>query len=710
MYRARTFPLPIRQLLAWGLALLASLVLAAAGHALTIQPPPTEERYGDDNIAAALFADGAPVAGKEWLLALRFTPKASEWHGYWSNPGDAGQGMKVWLNLPDGWAMGEARYPVPQRLLISGLMNHIYEGTYVVLVPVTVGPDADLMDLGPITGHVEYLACTDQICVPQDALLTAQQGGDFARWQAEAAPLLDAQGSFAIAGETLRVAIPLPASVALRDPHVFVGTSRLVAYAAPQTFRRVGDRLVAEIPLDEFGLGAEAIGAGGLTGILSFGDGLGVRFVAAPGAVPTGGELIAGPQSAPIPPLWTLILGALAGGLLLNIMPCVFPILSLKALSLARAGESEARARAEGLAYTAGVVLACVGLGGLLLALRAAGEQVGWAFQLQEPGVVVALLVLAAAITANFAGLFELPSLSVTSGGKPAGAFATGLLAAFVATPCTGPFMAAALGAALLLPVPQALLLFALLGLGLALPFLALGFIPALRRMLPKPGPWMERFRRIMAIPMGLTALALIWLTVQLGGRGFAAVALVLVVGVLLALWATGRLQRGGKLAWPAFGLIAAPFLAFAVIALPSVYEAKSSARTQSIHDPEQFSPAALAEARASGKPVFLWFTADWCVTCKVNESVAIEREAVRDAFVAAGVVTMVGDWTVRDPVITAFLTEQAAAGVPLYLWYAPGASAPEQMPQVLTPDLLVSQSKSRSGRPPPAALATGSD
>ena len=227
------------------------------------------------------------------------------------------------------------------------------------------------------------------------------------------------------------IAIPLPASVALTDPHVFAGNPRLVAYAAPQSFRRVGDALVAEIPLDQYGEGAKAIGAGALSGILAFGDGLGVRFVAAPGAVPTGGEAVAGPAAAPIPPLWTLILGALAGGLLLNIMPCVFPILSLKALSLARAGESEAKARAEGLAYTAGVVLACVALGGLLLALRAAGEQVGWAFQLQEPGVVIALLVLAAAITANFGGLFELPAISVSMGGERMGAFATGLLAAF---------------------------------------------------------------------------------------------------------------------------------------------------------------------------------------------------------------------------------------------------------------------------------------
>ena len=675
-----------RQFAAWVLAMLASVLLASTAHA---QPAPPEAGFiGSENIPVTLHADGAPVAGKEWLLALRFVPKGPEWHGYWSNPGDAGAGMVLNLNLPPDWEVGEPRYPVPHRLVIAGLMNHIYEGPYTVLVPVTPGPSAASFGGRPVTGVVDYLACTDEICVPQSASLTAQPGGNFARWRAEVAPLIDARASFAITGKTLRIGIPLPASVGLSDPHVFVANKRLVAYSAAQTFRRVGDMLVAEIPLDDFGdAKADAV-----SGILAFGDGAGVRFAAALGTVPTGGEVIAGAKAPVTPPLWTLILGALAGGLLLNIMPCVFPILSLKALSLARASESESKARAEGLAYTAGVVLACVGLGALLLALRAAGEQVGWAFQLQEPGVVVALLVLAAAITANFAGLFELPSLSVSGGGKPAGAFATGLLAAFVATPCTGPFMAAALGAALLLPVPQALLLFALLGLGLALPFLLLGFVPALRRMLPKPGAWMERFRRIMAIPMGLTALALVWLTVQLGGRPFGLIALMLVFGVIVALAAVGRLQRKGKMAWPAFGLIAAPFLVVAAIALPSVYEAKGAAPKESIHNPQTFSRDALAKARASGKPVFLWFTADWCVTCKVNESTSIERDAVRAAFEEAGVVVMVGDWTVRDPEITAFLTEQGAAGVPLYLWYAPGAATPEQLPQVLTPDLLVTQ------------------
>ncbi len=691
MPHARFFPHITRLIAAWVLAIAASVMLAAPAIAQQSAPAPRAPLFGSDRIAVALYAERQPVAGEEWLLALHFTPSAPEWHGYWSNPGDAGEGMRLALDLPPDWEVGEARYPVPKRLVLSGLMNHIYEGPYTILVPVVPGPSAAGF-AGPVTGTVDYLACSD-ICVPQHAELTARAGGDFARWRAAIAPPLDAAGRFAIEGKTLRIAIPLPASMALPDPHVFVANQRLVAHAAPQTFRRVGDVLVAEIPLDDFGTGK----ADALEGILAFGDGIGVRFAAELGPVPSGGKPVAGAQDVPSPALWTLILGALAGGLLLNIMPCVFPILSLKAIALARAGESEAKARAEGLAYTAGVVLACLGLGALLLALRAGGEQIGWAFQLQEPGVVVALLVLAAAITANFAGLFELPAVSVRLGGERMGAFATGLLAAFVATPCTGPFMAAALGAALLLPVPQALLLFACLGLGLALPFLLLGFVPPLRRMLPRPGAWMERFRRIMAIPMALTALALLWLTVQLGGRPFGLIALVAVIGVVLGLFVTGKLQRAGKLAWPAFGLVAAPFLVFALIGLPSVYEAPSARARESILAAQPFSREALAEARASGQPVFLYFTADWCVTCKVNEAAAIERESTRAAFEQAGVKVLVGDWTARDEAITAFLTEQGAAGVPLYLWYAPNAAGPEQLPQVLTPDLLAARASGDS-------------
>ncbi len=681
------------------LALSAMMGAFAPASAQDIAPEiPIQEVFGDDNISVELRADGMPVAGEEWLLALRFSPDTSsgeEWHGYWSNPGDAGQGMDLRLNLPEAWEMGEPLYPVPQRFvqeLESGdLMNHIYKGAFTVLVPVKVGANVDNTTRTPVTGFVQYLACTDEICVPQDAVLRETQGGDFARWQAEIAPLLDAQASFAIVGTTLRIAVPLPAEVELTDPHVFVGNERLVMYADPQQFRRDADSLSVEIPLSDWVNEGEP---DAVSGILSFGDGAGVRFEASEGEVAFSGEKVATLAAPATPPLWTLILGALVGGLILNIMPCVFPILSLKAISLARAGESEAQARSEGLAYTAGVVLACVALGGLMLALRAAGEQVGWAFQLQSPGVVIALLVLASVITANFAGLFELPSID-TGESHGRGAFATGILAAIAATPCTGPFMAAALGAALLLPVPQALILFGTLGLGLALPFLLIGFVPAVRRMLPKPGLWMERFRRIMAIPMGLTALALIWLIVQLGGRGFAMFALVMVFGVILALAVVGKLQNAGKMAWPAFGLIAAPFLIFGAFALPASYTVQTADLSKSLLNPRAFSNAALAEARATGQPVFVWFTADWCVTCKVNESVAIEREVTANAFKEAGVIALVGDWTQRDEEITMFLSEQGAAGVPLYLWYEPGEDA-EQLPQVLTPDMLIQRAQAR--------------
>jgi thiol:disulfide interchange protein len=496
----------------------------------------------------------------------------------------------------------------------------------------------------------------------------------------------------------------LPAALEVGDAHVFVAERDLVDYAAVQTFSRDGDLFVAEIPLAD---GARAPPE--VTGILALGDGNGMRFAAVPGDVPANGiplrKLAGGAEGAS---LALLLLGALAGGLLLNVMPCVFPILSLKALSLARAGESDAKARAEGLAYAAGVVLATSALGAVLLLLRSAGENVGWAFQLQEPAVVVALLVLATAITANFAGLFEIPSLSLARGGEPMGAFATGLLAAFVATPCTGPFMAAAMGAALLLPWEQALLLFATLGLGLALPFLLLGFVPPLRRMLPRPGPWMDRFRSAMAVPMGLTALALVWLCWRLGGWQFALGAVGaagFIVFAMMHLWGRIRSRVGRRAASTGFAVLG---LLFAIEDVVN-FAPRQASTEGSLLTAEPFNEARLAAARAAGKPVFVWFTADWCLTCKVNERVAIEREATRDAFAKAGVVALVGDWTRRDPEITKFLTRHGAAGVPLYMWYPPGSDG-EQLPQVLAPDSLVTlAAQAREAVQPPAPPDGGS-
>ena len=662
----------------------ALFLLLALAFALPSAAQPQIQPQGRSNhIAAELIAEGPAIPGETVTLAIRFTPEPG-WHGYWSNPGDAGYGMELDWDLPEGWSAGEPEYPVPQRLLIADLMNHVYEADYAVLVPLTVPPQAAVQNIAPIQLDAQWLACTDKICVPEQGRLTLRLATSgttirdprFDQWRAAIPAMLDQRADFELTADKLRIAIPLPASLELADPHVFVAETQLVDYAAPQAFYRRGDTLIAEIVRKGI-----ADDPGRVSGILKIdGTGQGVRFVAEPGSVPAGGTPIGG-ASATLAPLWLLLGGALLGGLLLNVMPCVFPILSLKALSLARAGESEAEARREGLAYTAGVLIATLAIGALLLVLRAGGSEIGWAFQLQEPGVVVFLLVLATAITANLAGLYELPSLSITRPGGRSSAFATGLLAAFVATPCTGPFMAAAMGAALLLPWWQALLLFAALGLGLALPFLLLGFVPPLRRMLPKPGKWMETFRRVLAIPMGLTALALLWLTWRLGGPWFAADAAAIAVAVIILLI---TLRRG--LVYPVMAAVAV--LAIGVLALPQA-EYTAATDEESLLAAVPFSDAALAEARASGKPVFVWFTADWCLTCKVNESVAIEREATRAAFEQAGVVAMRGDWTRRDPEITRFLTEHGAAGVPLYLWYPAGGEA-QQLPQVLTPDTLV--------------------
>lgn len=645
------------------------------------------------HIAAELVAEGPAEPGETVTLAIHMRPD-SGWHGYWLNPGDAGLGMILDWELPSGAQAGEPQYPVPHTLIVSGLMNHVYEDDYAVLVSLTLPKDAQRRSVLPVAVDAQWLACTDEICVPEQARLeTTVKVGEatgpdprFDRWRAALPAPLDSEARFAATNKTLRLVVPLPESMALESPHLFIAEDGIVDYPAPQRFSRKGDQVIVEMERPKVPLASPD----SLSGLLRLNErGDGISFVARPGDVPAGGVPLTAGNGAAIASLPLLLLGALVGGLLLNIMPCVFPILSLKALSLARAGESEAHARIEGIAYAAGVVTACLALGALLLGLRAAGEEVGWAFQLQEPAVVVALLLLASAITANFLGLFEFAVPGFATEGSPQGAFATGLLAAFVATPCTGPFMAAAMGAALLLPILPAMALFAALGLGIALPFLAVAFIPALRSRLPRPGPWTNRFRGWMAVPMGLTALALLWLASRVGGMEFAALSAALTVALVAILWLLGSWQRRGKKLVPAGVVLLAAYGAVAAVLITRADPTPPVQTAQSLLAAEAFSQERLDEARKAGKPVFAWFTADWCITCKVNEQVAIEREETRDAFEQAGVVVLRGDWTRRDPAITRYLTAQGAAGVPLYVWYPAGGSEPQQLPQVLTGSML---------------------
>ncbi len=667
-----------RALLLFALSLAAPAALAAPTH-----------------ITAQLVSENAALPGGETTVAIRMSP-APGWHGYWLNPGDAGLGMTLGWHVPAGTQVGAPRYPVPELLVLNGLANHVYSHEYAVLVQVRVPASARPGTTLPLALSADWLACTEQVCVPEHGELSgaitiaapgtaAPRDPRFDRWLAALPAPLGSAVSFTADARLLRLAIPLPASVALAAPHVFVASDHLADYAAPQRFYRDGDLLIAELARPATG----SVSPPQLAAVLRLdAAGNGLRLTATPGAVPAGRTLLAGGYSGRTPPLAALVLAALLGGLILNVMPCVFPILSLKALSLARAGGDNLAARREGLAYSAGVILACTALGGLLLALRAGGAEVGWAFQLQEPGVVAALLLLAAAITANLAGLYEFAVPGFASHGNDRGAFATGLLAAFAATPCTGPFMAAAMGAALLLPVVPALLLFAALGLGLALPFLALAFVPALRRMLPRPGKWMERFRTAMAIPMGLTTLALLWLASRLGGTGFAIACSVVAAALIALLVMVGRGQRTGEGVAQRFIIGASMLTVLSVMIVPHTLGAPQ-AEAAGVVPSTPFSEAALAQARARGKPVFVYFTADWCLTCKVNERVAIERETTRDAFARAGVTVLKGDWTRRYPAITRFLESRGVAGVPLYLWYDRNTPEGRTLAQVLGPATL---------------------
>jgi thiol:disulfide interchange protein len=648
------------------------------------------------HIRASLLAEKPGKAGETITLALLMQPDRN-WHGYWQNPGDAGLPPTLDWNLPKGAKVGAMQFPAPQTLLVSGLMNHVYEHDFAILIPFTLPADAKAGTVLPIAAKAQWLACTTSICVPEEADLqgsvTVGEGAADARfsgWRAALPAPLDRAGTFTATPTGWRIAIPFPAAAKADTPHFFPNADGLIDYAAPQTFRRKGDLLIVELARAKVPSAEQPVM---LSGVLTLGDAGGIALTAKGGTVPEGGDVVGAAQAGPftLSALLFAVLGALAGGLVLNVMPCVFPILSLKAMALARGNAHNAHV--EALAYTAGVVLACLGLGALMLGLRAAGEQVGWAFQLQDPGVVALLLVLAAGITANFAGLYELPGLSIERGAGGMGAFGTGLLAAFVATPCTGPFMAAAMGAALVLPAWAALAVFAALGIGLALPFLLLGFIPSLRRLLPKPGAWMNTFRRIMAVPMALTVLALCWLAWRLGGPTYAAAAIALAVLLVGLLVLVGRAQSKGAAVAKWIVPAGVALAALALVATPRLAGAGAQMEA-GLLDAKPFSEAALAKALRGGKPVFVYFTADWCLTCKVNEGVAIETETTRDAFRKAGVTVLVGDWTRRDDAITRFLTTQGAAGVPLYLWYPAGSAAPQKLPQVLGTDTLAGLAK----------------
>jgi DsbC/DsbD-like thiol-disulfide interchange protein/cytochrome c biogenesis protein CcdA len=645
---------------------------------LLIASPAAAQPPRQNAIQPELVLEGRAVPGGEAELAILMHTKPG-WHGYWLNPGDAGLPMSVEWELPAGWSVGELRYPVPSRLLVAGIVNYVYEKDYAVLTRLNV-PAGQTGSL-PIRAKMRWLACTDKVCVPEqgEVSLSVPTGGmatsdaRFNEWRRALPRPLAAPARFALASDKIEIAIPLPSSVALGEPYFFPIEDGPIDYAAAQSFRRNGDVLIAELKRRRGEPQA-------LSGVLALGDGRGLEIKAVPGPVPEGGSTVG---SLGANSVLYAILGALAGGLLLNLMPCVFPILALKALHLARSGGDERAARSDALSYTAGAMIGTGVLGAILLAIRAGGSAAGWAFQLQDPRTTIILLLLATAITLNLLRTFELPVLAGEH--NPGGSFGTGALAAFVATPCAGPFLGAALGTALLLPAYGSIAVFAALGLGLAIPFLLVAFIPALRTRLPQPGSWMARFQRFLAIPMAATAAGCLWLLWRQGGQAALLVGLAAVALLALLLWLVGsRQRRGSTVGWVAVaGALLLTGVAAAMVPQSPVASSRVSLGAS------VWSEDAVARELAKGHPVFVYFTADWCLTCKANEATAIERDSTRDAFDKAGVKVLVGDWTNGDPAITRFLESRGRAGVPLYLWYEPGKVEPEELPQILTPGML---------------------
>ena len=583
------------------LILIALLLAPALAHARGIDPE--------------LVAEGPAPAGGEVELAIVMHTKPG-WHGYWLNPGDAGLPMKVEWRLPAGWTAGALRYPVPTRLTIAGLMNYVYARDYAVLVRVKV--PAGVTGTMPLRAKANWLACTDRICVPESGELELNlpvgsgtpNRAQFDQWrQALPRPLASA-AKFEISGNVIRVGIPLPRDVKVEKPYLFPAIDGPIDYAGEQHFSRKDDLLIAELPRRKGGLDR-------LPAVLSLGDGRGLELDATPGVVPRAGVSIDGLGIDAL--LWA-VLGAIAGGILLNLMPCVFPILALKALHLARSGGEAKHARRDALAYAAGAIAGTGALGVALLAIRAGGSAAGWAFQLQDPRTILLLLLLATAITLNLLRLFELPTLGGDA--NPSGSFGTGALAAFVATPCAGPFLGTALGTALLLPLSGSVLVFASLGLGLALPFIAVTFIPALRRLLPTPGPWMARLQRFLAIPMAASAVAALWLLYREAGPSGLSIGLVAAAILAVALAIVGQKQRQGE-RMPVFGLVLAGVVVAGAVAFapPAVQSGPAK-----VAGAGTWSSAAVRDAQAQGHPVFVYFTADWCLTCKVNEAAAIDR------------------------------------------------------------------------------------
>jgi len=664
-------------------------------------------------VRADLIAEPAAIApGQPFWVGVRLRMREG-WHVYWRNPGDSGEAPTITWQLPPSLAAGPIAWPTPSRIGLAHLVNFGYQGETMLLTRIEPAPA--LADSLMIGAHVTWLVC-DKECIPGEASLSIDlpvAHGQPAAANAATAAAFDAarkdlpqpspwrarlelgrdQLTLALDGApraAFLAASSIPAGV--RSAYFFPNAETLVRHAAAQRLRLVGDGLTLQLERSALSTSAPT-DAGGVL-LLEEGDGTARHaFELANVSI---GEAPA-PQVASLMAVLNAAVLALLGGAILNLMPCVFPVLSIKVLGLIeQAGACRRQLRRHGLAYTAGVLIAFAALGMGLLGVRAAGAEVGWGFQLQSHLAVLILAYLLFAVGLNLSGTFQLGSSLQGLGHGLArrngltGSLFAGVLAAVMATPCTAPFMATALGFAFTQPSPIALSVMLALGLGLALPYLALTHAPRLIPRLPRPGAWMETLRQVLAFPIYATVAWLVWvLAQQVDAAGlFAALAGLVLVG--LAAWsfnaagqAAGRWGRGASRAALLTALLG---IAVALAAVGRDREVPAPLDLAAA-SPQPFTQARLEALIAAHRSVFVNLTAAWCITCLVNEQAALASERVRAAFAAKGITYLKGDWTRRNPEITRLLEKHGRSGVPLYLVFAGETDpVPVVLPQILTP------------------------
>jgi thiol:disulfide interchange protein DsbD len=677
-----------------------------------------------ENVRAELKSEVSQVkAGEPFWVGLHLAIKP-KWHVYWKNPGDSGLPTEIAWKLPGGATAGPIVWPAPSFFDIGGVINYGYHDDVVLLTKIT--PPADASGPLVLNADANWLVCED-VCIPEQGTfsLSLPTGPaatpddankalfDKARREVPVESPWPARFGLSKAGDpTLVIDAKGLKADTIRDAYFFPAEWGPVANMAKQSVSVTADGI--RIPLKKGDAKAAAPHQIAGTLVLTEKTGGGEQRQAfdivaksdptvatAPAPLSaTGGDSISLAQA---------LLFALLGGLILNLMPCVFPVLAMKAAAFVRhGGHGRSAMRRDALAYTVGVLVAFGAMAAVVVAIRATVGDVSWGFQFQSPIFSLLVAYLFFVIGLNLAGVFEVGGSfagvgqSLTAKSGSVGAFFTGVLAVVVATPCTAPFMAAALGFALSQPAPQTFAVLLAMGLGLALPFLALATVPALQRLMPRPGLWMDRLRQFLAFPMFASAVWMIWvLTQQTGPDGviYALGGMVLIAFAIWLLRTTSSMGSAGTIgSWLRRGLAAAAvLLAFAaVLKLEDGPAAASSAsgpsQGVSFDGWERFSRARMTEAAAAGKPVFVDFSAAWCITCLVNERVALETPATRAAFERTGTVKLKGDWTNRDPEITGVLKELGRAGVPLYLYWAPGAPQPKILPQVLTEASVIAE------------------